>query len=430
MDNNAVISVKDVTKSFKVFFDKGTSFKEKLLFWKRNRYEVHEVLKGISFDIFKGDAVGIIGSNGCGKSTTLKLLTQIMYPDTGTVSVHGRVAALIELGAGFHPDMSGRENIYTNASIFGLSKTEIDQRLQTIIDFSELGEYIDNPVRTYSSGMYMRLAFSVAINVDADILFIDEILAVGDGAFQTKCFNKLKEIKAKGTTIVLVSHSLGQIEEICNRTIWLNKGIIEMDGSPSVVHEHYLKFLENKLKHGELLDGSSIYPENEEIGKDVSVKKQYVDKEAEQILLHEYADIISYRTTVSEKSQKSCCEVILPYSDGSILIRPLFDFMYINEFCCKLDEYVLLKKGGILFGPYITLYPGDYVVISQSTVLSPENCFLSITSARGDKQIATVPLKNGRTILPFSVQTVMHEVEFTIHNDSDYPVKCFSIILV
>ena len=157
--------------------------------------------------------------------------------------MHGRVSSLIELGAGFHPDMSGRENIYTNASIFGLTKKEIDARLDDIIAFSELEDYIDNPVRTYSSGMYMRLAFAVAINVDADILLIDEILAVGDANYQAKCFNKLREIKAEGTTIVIVSHSLGQIEQICDRSIWIKNGLIEAEGTPKDVHLKYLDYM-------------------------------------------------------------------------------------------------------------------------------------------------------------------------------------------
>ena len=211
--------MQDVSKKFRVYYDKGTSLKEKVLFRNRRRYEEREVLKNISFQIRKGEAIGIVGHNGCGKSTLLKLLTKIMYPDGGSISTEGRISALIELGAGFHPDMSGRENIYTNAAIFGLSRAEIDQRLDQIIEFSELREYIDNPVRTYSSGMYMRLAFSVAINVNADILLVDEILAVGDASFQAKCFNRLREIKASGTTIVIVSHSLGQIEQICDRSI-------------------------------------------------------------------------------------------------------------------------------------------------------------------------------------------------------------------
>ena len=157
--NEIAIDVNNITKSFKVFLDKGSQLKERLLFRKRSRYEERKVLRGISFQVKKGEAIGLIGHNGCGKSTTLKLLTKIMYPDTGSITMNGRVSSLIELGAGFHPDMSGRENIYTNASIFGLTKKEIDARLKDIVDFSELEEFIDNPVRTYSSGMYMRLAF-------------------------------------------------------------------------------------------------------------------------------------------------------------------------------------------------------------------------------------------------------------------------------
>ncbi len=237
------IEVNHITKHFKVYYDKGSELKEKVLFWKRNKYENRTVLDDISFSVKKGEAVGLIGKNGCGKSTTLKLLTKIIYPNAGSIEMSGRVSSLIELGAGFHPDMSGRENIYTNAAIFGLNKKEIDSRLADIIAFSELEEFIDNPVRTYSSGMYMRLAFSVAINVDADILLIDEILAVGDANFQAKCFNKLREIKAAGTTIVIVSHSLGQIEQICDRSIWIRDGHIELEGSPKDVHLEYLDYM-------------------------------------------------------------------------------------------------------------------------------------------------------------------------------------------
>ncbi len=246
--NEIAIDVNNITKSFKVFLDKGSQLKERLLFRKRSRYEERKVLRGISFQVKKGEAIGLIGHNGCGKSTTLKLLTKIMYPDTGTITMNGRVSSLIELGAGFHPDMSGRENIYTNASIFGLTKKEIDARLDDIVSFSELEEFIDNPVRTYSSGMYMRLAFSVAINVDADILLIDEILAVGDANFQAKCFNKLKEIKAHGTTIVIVSHSLGQIEQICDRSIWIHEGLIRAEGPPKEIDLEYLDFMGQKLQ--------------------------------------------------------------------------------------------------------------------------------------------------------------------------------------
>ena len=243
MDKNNAIEVRHLTKRFKVYYDKGNSFKERLLFKERNAHEDRWVINDISFDVKKGEAIGLVGHNGCGKSTTLKLLSKIIYPDSGTIEMAGRVSSLIELGAGFHKDMTGRENIYTNAAIFGLTRKEIDSRLDDIIAFSELEEFIDNPVRTYSSGMYMRLAFSVAINVDADILLIDEILAVGDAGFQTKCFNKLKEIKSNGTTIVIVSHSLGQIEQICERSIWIHEGKIEAEGKPRDVHPQYLDYM-------------------------------------------------------------------------------------------------------------------------------------------------------------------------------------------
>lgn len=314
------IEVKNVTKKFRIYYDKGALLKEKIIFYNRNKYEERWVLNGISFDVKKGQAIGLIGHNGCGKSTTLKLLTKIMFPDSGSIEMHGRVSSLLELGAGFHPDMSGRDNIYINASIFGLTRKEIEQRLDEIIDFSELGKYIDNPVRTYSSGMYMRLAFSVAINVNADILLIDEILAVGDANFQNKCFNKMLEIKKAGTTIVLVSHSLGQIEQICERSIWLQDGLICMDGTPRQVHNYYLQFMENK--HKNLLN----YKENKRIDvvsearKDLDglrvSSKENVDKETVSSLRRGSGEariqtVKSFNKYGDEKYNFSCDEDIV-----------------------------------------------------------------------------------------------------------------------
>ena len=241
-----VIDVKDVKKMFKSYSDKASSFKERFVNPTRGRHENVMVLRGINFQVRRGEAVGIIGKNGCGKSTTLKLLTRILYPTEGTVHIKGRISSLIELGAGFHPDMTGRENIYTNASIFGLTRKEVEKRLNDIVRFSELEEFIDQPVRTYSSGMYMRLAFAVAINVDADVLLIDEILAVGDAAFQKKCFEKLKEIKASGTTIVIVSHSMDQMYKICDRLIWIEEGLIKEEGVPRLIGEEYLAAMEGR----------------------------------------------------------------------------------------------------------------------------------------------------------------------------------------
>ena len=236
------IRVKDLYKDFKLNSDKARTLKERILFSKRNKQEKIQILKDINLDIKKGETVALIGVNGSGKSTLLKLMTKIIYPTKGTIKINGKLTSLLELGAGFHPDFSGRENIYFNASIFGLTKQEIDRRLKTVIDFSELGEFIDSPVRTYSSGMYMRLAFSVAINVDADILLIDEILAVGDQHFQDKCFAKLHELKEnENKTIVIVSHDLKQVKKLCDRAIWIKEGKVEMDGNPKEVIDKYLE---------------------------------------------------------------------------------------------------------------------------------------------------------------------------------------------
>lgn len=239
--NNVAIKVEHVDKKFKVFLDKANTIKEKLLFWNRKNYEIREVLKDINLEVKNGEVIGLIGTNGSGKSTLLKLMTKIIYPNKGKVITNGKLVSLLELGAGFHPDFSGRENIYFNASIFGLSKEEIDNRLSDIIDFSELIEFIDNPIRTYSSGMYMRLAFSIAINVDADILLIDEILTVGDEHFQTKCYNKLDDLKKQGKTIVIVTHSLDVVKNFCDRAVWLYEGKIKMDGNSIGVVNKYVE---------------------------------------------------------------------------------------------------------------------------------------------------------------------------------------------
>lgn len=240
-DEKYAIEVQDVYKTFNVYLDKANSIKEKMLFWKRNRKEVRQVLKGINLNINKGEAVALIGVNGSGKSTLLKLMTKIIYPNKGKIIINGKLTSLLELGAGFHPDFSGRENIYFNASIFGLTKKQIDDRLEQIIEFSELGDYIDNPVRTYSSGMFMRLAFAVAINVDADILLVDEILSVGDQHFQEKCINKMKQLKKEGKTMVFVTHSLESAKELCDRAVWLSDGILKLDGKTNEVIEKYLE---------------------------------------------------------------------------------------------------------------------------------------------------------------------------------------------
>jgi len=242
MKQEEKIIVENVTKSFNVYYDKANTVKERLLFlFTRNKKEKRIVLKDINVKIKEGECVALIGTNGSGKSTLLKLMTKIIYPNEGKIETNGKLTSLLELGAGFHPDFSGRENIYFNASIFGLTRKEIDNRLNDIIEFSELGNFIDNPVRTYSSGMFMRLAFSVAINVDADILLIDEILSVGDEHFQNKCFEKMKDLKKQGKTMVFVTHSMQSVKNLCDRAVWLKDGKIVMDGNTQEVVDEYVK---------------------------------------------------------------------------------------------------------------------------------------------------------------------------------------------
>ena len=240
MKKENAIEVKNMTKTFKLFYDKPSTLKERLVFWNHKKADVRTVLDNINVDIKKGETVALIGINGSGKSTLLKLMTKIIYPTKGTVQTNGKLTSLLELGAGFHPDFTGRENIYFNASIFGLTRKEIDKRMNDIIEFSELQEFIDNPVRTYSSGQYMRLAFSIAINVDAEILLIDEILAVGDQHFQDKCFAKLEELRDSDKTIVIVSHSLDALRRLCTRGIWIDEGKIQKDGDINETIDTYI----------------------------------------------------------------------------------------------------------------------------------------------------------------------------------------------
>ena len=233
------ISLQSVSKSFRT--SPGSTYQLRdLLLLRRRPANRRTVLQSLDLQVRPGEAVGLVGQNGCGKSTVLKLVSRILYPDAGTVTLNGRVSALLELGAGFHPDLTGIENIRTNAAIFGLTRAETDRRLDDIIRFSELGSRIREPVRTYSSGMYMRLAFSVAVHVDSDILLIDEILAVGDAAFQEKCFARLQEIRRNGTAILLVSHDTAQLQSVCDRCIWLQDGILRAEGSPAQICADYL----------------------------------------------------------------------------------------------------------------------------------------------------------------------------------------------
>lgn len=329
------IVVDNITKHFRVYLDKGRTLKELALFSKRRKYEDRKVIDGISFKVAKGEAIALIGHNGCGKSTTLKLLTKIMYPDSGRITMKGRVSSLIELGAGFHPDMSGRENIYINASIFGLTKKEIDQRVEEIIEFSELKDYIDNPVRTYSSGMYMRLAFAVAINVDADILLVDEILAVGDANFQAKCYEKMRDLKANGVTIVLVTHDMSTVKTFCNRAIWINNGKIAAEGKSSDIVDTYLAYM-NEQRMEQLNENAD---ENEKIAKKLKETKARREKDEKNEKMAAEKGLTMDPTAIHFGNQKAVitkCEII--NSKGKVVKALATDEPYSLRFHYRVNQ--------------------------------------------------------------------------------------------
>ena len=243
--NNNAVELINVTKRYRIHYEKNPSLKETVLHLRRTKYEEFLALDDVSFDVKRGETLGIIGPNGSGKSTILKLISKILMPNKGKVNVNGSVSALLELGAGFHPDLTGRENIFINAAILGMKKKDVEKKFKDIVEFSELEKFIEMPVKNYSSGMYMRLGFSVAINVNPDILLVDEVLAVGDQAFQAKCYKAIYEFIKQGKTIIIVSHDLGTIQDLCNRVIFLKNGKIEQIGGPVAVVSSYREYVES-----------------------------------------------------------------------------------------------------------------------------------------------------------------------------------------
>lgn len=268
------IEINNVSKVYKLYDKPIDRLKETISLTKKSYHKDFYALNSINLKIKKGETVGIIGKNGAGKSTLLKIITGVLTPTSGDVKIHGRISSLLELGAGFNPEYTGMENIYLNGTVMGMTKEEVDERLQDVLDFADIGDFINQPVKTYSSGMYVRLAFSVAINVNPDILIVDEALAVGDARFQLKCFNKLKEIKEKGTTILYVSHAIEQVKSFCSVGILIDNGKVLFRGSPKEAGVRYYDLIfpknysENKLESSskEIVDSDltecyCIYPE-------------------------------------------------------------------------------------------------------------------------------------------------------------------------
>ncbi len=237
---DAVVRVSHLSKRFRLYHERHQSLKQSLLNRRRSAHEDFWALRDISFDVHEGETFGIVGHNGSGKSTMLKCLTKILQPDEGTVAVDGTISALLELGAGFHPELSGRENIFLNAAILGVPRRQVQERYDDIVEFSGLEQFIDTPVKNYSSGMFVRLGFAVAINVDPDVLIIDEVLAVGDADFQAKCGDKIADYRDRNKTIVLVTHSMADVVRLCQRAAWIDHGRLRMIGAPNEITDAYL----------------------------------------------------------------------------------------------------------------------------------------------------------------------------------------------
>ena len=234
-----IIMLKHVTKAYQLYDRPIDRLKEGLSITHKSYHRTHTVLDDFNLTVLRGESVGFVGRNGAGKSTLLKLITGVLTANSGTIEVKGKVAALLELGAGFNMEYTGRQNIYLNGKMMGYSKEQMDERADSIIEFADIGEFIDQPVRTYSSGMFARLAFAVSINVSPDILIVDEVLSVGDTRFQMKCIDKMKELKDRGTTVLFVSHTLEQIKRFCSRAVWMRDGHIEMEGEASEIIDLY-----------------------------------------------------------------------------------------------------------------------------------------------------------------------------------------------
>lgn len=286
-----VIRCENISKVYKLYDNPGNRVKEALGLSKKKLYKEHFALSDVCMDIHKGECVGIIGTNGAGKSTLLKIITGVLNPSSGTVEVNGKISALLELGAGFNMEYTGIENIFINGRMTGFSKSEVEKKLQSILDFADIGDFVYQPVKTYSSGMFVRLAFAVAINIEPDILIVDEALAVGDVFFQAKCFKKFEEFKNQGKTILFVSHALGTIQKYCDRVVLLNKGQKMAEGTPKKIIDLYNKQLADDVKENkEAASGAGSQDRDKELDEKWNEKMvtnpkalEYGDKSAEII---------------------------------------------------------------------------------------------------------------------------------------------------
>lgn len=356
------IEVNDVSKHFRLYHEKYTSLKERLIHFGHIPFEEFWALRDINMTIEEGETVGLLGHNGSGKSTLLKCLAGILQPTSGEIRTRGRVAALLELGAGFHPDLTGRENVYMNATLLGLSEKEISKKFDEIVAFAELEDFIDNQVKFYSSGMYVRLGFAVAVNMDPDILLVDEVLAVGDENFQRKCINKVRQFQREGRTIVFVTHGVDQVRQICDRAIVLDHGLQVTDGPPG---EAIRVFREYLLKSGREENVDAVAPEVELTHGEAQAAKatgtvkltdvtfKLKDADQQVLLPGDPLDI-----NIDYKTEGNVDDVVIGIAVHDIEGRIVFGW---NTQMLGVDIAPMNGEGTVTFSfPSIPLLDGDY----------------------------------------------------------------------
>ncbi len=332
MEQNVAIEVRDVKKIYKLYDKPQDRMKEAFGFGKKKIHKLHYALNGVSLNIYRGETVGIIGTNGSGKSTILKIITGVLNPTQGQVQVNGRISALLELGAGFNMEYNGIENVYLNGTMMGFSEKEIDEKLPGILEFADIGDYVYQPVKTYSSGMFVRLAFAVAINIDPEILIVDEALSVGDVFFQAKCYHKFEEFKEMGKTIVFVSHDLSSISKYCDRVFLLNKGNLLGEGSPKKMIDDYKRVLVGQYeaveKNQELLEDDDVRRAAQAASRGENPHLlEYGTKQAE-IVEYYITDDQGVRTTAVIKGTTFTLHMKVKFRDA--IPAPIFAFSFKN----------------------------------------------------------------------------------------------------
>jgi lipopolysaccharide transport system ATP-binding protein len=377
--NGVAISVRGLGKCYRIYNRPQDRLKQALCRGRKQYFREFWALRNVSLEVHRGETVGVMGRNGCGKSTLLQLICGTLTPTAGQVEIHGRIAALLELGAGFNPEFTGRDNVYTNAAILGLSRQEIDARYQDIVAFAELGDFIDRPVKTYSSGMHVRLAFAVAISIEPDILVVDEALAVGDEAFQRKCYARIQAIQERGGTILFVSHASAAIVELCNRAVLLDRGELLLSGRPKTVVNKYHKLLytpadqlasfREEIRHfRETADGSppeAETPSARPKGRSSSARFDAEMKSKSAVLYTSRgAEIIDPRITTLAGEQVN---VLVPHEEYEVRYRTRFTKPAFRVLWGTIIKSVL---GTILSGMAVPRAPEDHVPAGSEVELA------------------------------------------------------------